>query len=291
MKALPKSICGKPFGVEELEVIQKEIHELKGLNRSRIAERIAKKFKWLDITGKPKLMGARKALLQLHRNGQIELPPPRNRNGNGKPLKAVDIDFPPEIPIEGSKRDIMGLRLDQVVSLGESRLFNALVSKYHYLGYKPLPGAQIRYLIHSDQGMIGGISFGASAWKVADRDRWIGWNRQARERKLFLIMNNTRFLILPWVKVKNLASHILSVSIKKLVRDIPNKYGYCPVLLETFVDSSQYKGTCYQASNWIKLGQTKGRGKCDQYHKANIPIKDIYVYPLKRNFRRFLGVV
>lgn len=290
MGALPKRLCGKPFGEQELSTIRKEIENSNPLLRSEIARRVCKALGWSDIMGKSKLMSARVALLKLHRDGHIELPPPRNGNGNRTSFIQDDVILPQKTELIGTVRSLSGLCLQTVEDEQASKLFNGLVQKYHYLGYRPLPGAQIRYLIRYDKGIIGAISFGGAAWKTAVRDNWIGWDAHTREQHLSGIINNTRFLMLPWVKVKNLASRILSLSVKRLKEDMPARYGYCPVLLETFVDRERFSGTCYRAANWNRLGQTKGRGKCDRSHSANIPVKDIYVYPLKKNFRRFLGV-
>lgn len=290
MKVLPKRLCGKPFSERELSAIRREIENADPFLRSEIARRVCRALDWVDITGKPKLMSARVGLLRLHREEFIELPPPRNGNGNKTAMIHDDIDLPDAIELTGTVRDLTRLRLEIVEGEQQSRIFNALVQKYHYLGYRPLPGAQIRYLIFSDEGILGAISFSGAAWKVAARDNWIGWDARARERYLSGIINNTRFLILPWIKVKNLASRVLCLSVKRLKEDMPDRYGYCPVLLETFVDRERFEGTCYRAANWQRLGQTKGRGKCDRNHTAAIPIKDIYVYPLKKNFQKFLGV-
>ncbi len=290
MGALPKRLCGKPFGEKELSIIRNQIVNATPLLRSEIARRVCHALDWSDIQGKPKLMSARVALLKLHRYSHIKLPPPRNGNGNKTSFIHDDVVLPQKSKLTGSVDKLSGLSLQMVENAQDSQVFNALVQKYHYLGYRPLPGAQIRYLIRCDKGTIGTISFGGAAWKTAARDNWIGWDAGSRERHLSGVINNTRFLILPWVKVKNLASRILSFSVKRLKEDMPFRYGYCPVLIETFVDTERFTGTCYRAANWKKLGQTRGRGKCDRNHSANIAVKDIYVYPLKKDFRRFLGV-
>jgi hypothetical protein len=290
MKALPGKLCGKPFGEKELSVVKKEIENADPFLRSEIARRVCRALDWVDITGKPKLMSARVGLLRLYREGFIELPTPRNGNGNKTAMIHDDTELPDVIELTGTVGDLTGLRLEIVEGERLSRIFNALVQKYHYLGYRPLPGAQIRYLIKSEEGILGAISFGGAAWKVAARDNWIGWDARTRERNLPGIINNTRFLILPWVKVKNLASRVLCLCVKRLKEDMPVRYGYCPVLLETFVDKERFEGTCYRAANWLRLGQTKGRGKHDRHHRAAIAVKDIYVYPLKKNFQKSLGV-
>ena len=163
------------------------------------------------------------------------------------------------------------------------------VHRYHYLGYQPLPGAQLRYLITSAGRMLGAFGFGAAAWKTAPRDQWIGWTAEQRKRNLHLVVNNARFLILPWVKSPNLASKVLSMAARRLPTDWQTAYSYRPVLLETFVQKDRFAGTCYKAANWRYLGDTKGRGKLDVKHENTIPIKAIFVYPLVSDLRSQLA--
>jgi hypothetical protein len=170
----------------------------------------------------------------------------------------------------------------------DSSLWNELIERYHYLGYDPLPGAQMRYFVVAGGRMLAALGFGASAWKVAPRDRFIGWSHEQRSANLNLIVNNARFLILPWVRSPNLASRVLSAVARTLPRDWERRYGYCPVLLETFVEE-RFRGTCYRAANWICVGRTQGRGKLDRKHRAALPKKLIFLYPLRRDFRAALG--
>jgi len=192
--------------------------------------------------------------------------------------------------VEGLVGQLSGLRLEAVQDKRASRLWNGLIDRYHYLGYTPLPGAQLRYLIHCDHGVLGAIGFGAAAWKVAARDRWIGWEAPCRETHLGRVLNNARFLILPWVQVKNLASKVLALAAARIPEDFAARYGTRPVLLETYVEIPRFRGTCYRAANWRHLGETAGRGKCDRTHQAALPRKAVYVYPLAADFRRTLGV-
>ena len=162
------------------------------------------------------------------------------------------------------------------------------IQRYHYLGHKLLPGAQIRYFVYSQNQRIALLGFAAAAWQTAPRDDYIGWNHKQRQKNLHLIVNNARFLILPWIKSHNLASRILAMSAKMLPQHWQEQYGYRPVLLETFVEKPRFKGTCYRAANWVFLGQTKGRGKLGPAGKQSVPIKDLLVYPLDRHFRDLL---
>ncbi|MEE9295707.1 MAG: Druantia anti-phage system protein DruA [Phycisphaerae bacterium] len=170
----------------------------------------------------------------------------------------------------------------------DSSLWNELIERYHYLGYKPLPGAQIRYLVFHGSHLLAALGFSAAAWKVAPRDRFIGWSDQQRRCSLQQVANNSRFLILPWVKAPNLASCILGTAAKRLRRDWQDRYGYAPVLVETFVDRDRFQGTCYRAANWIYVGETQGRGKLDRRHRHPLPVKRVYLYPLHKHFRQKL---
>ncbi len=165
---------------------------------------------------------------------------------------------------------------------------NEYIHRYHYLGHKTLPGAQLRYFVTIDQQIVAALGFGASAWQTAPRDQFIGWNDEQRQNNLALVVNNARFLIMPWVQCKNLASKILSMMAHRLCDDWDAQYNIRPVLLETFVDTERFTGTCYKAANWTHVGQTKGRGKLGPSGKQSVPIKDIWLYPLCRQFKHRL---
>lgn len=290
-ETIPSKLCGRAFSAADLERIGHEIEAANPPLRAEIARRTCRALDWTDAVGRPKLMSARVGLLRLHRAGLIELPTPSGRNGNGRPLKHGPARWPEEVPLAGSVGSLRGLRLAPVSDTAASRLWNGLIDRYHYLGYKPLPGAQLRYLIACEQGLLGALGFGAAAWKVAARDQWIGWQRAEREAHLGRVLNNARFLILPWVRVKNLASKVLSLAAARVAQDFPARYGERVVLLETFVEQPRFQGTCYRAANWQHLGQTSGRGKLDRHHRAALPRKAVYVQPLTTDFRAALGVV
>ncbi len=284
------TLCGRPLSAAEVERIREEIELADPPLRSEIARRVCRALDWSNARGAPKLMSARVGLLRLHRAGVIELPPPRGGNGNGRGLKSEPRRWPAQDPLEGSVGQLTGLRLAPVADVESSRLWNGLIDRYHYLGYTPLPGAQVRYLIESDRGVLGALGFGAAAWKVAARDRWIGWDRRQREAHLGRVVNNARFLLLPWVRVRNLASRVLALAAARVAEDFAERYGERVVLLETFVEQPRFAGTCYRAANWRYLGETAGRGKCDVAHRAELPRKGVYVYPLAADFRAALGV-
>jgi hypothetical protein len=176
----------------------------------------------------------------------------------------------------------------EIVTKPWSFLWNEYIDRYHYLGYTRLSGAQLRYFVKSNGVMIALLGFSAAAWKTNPRDKYIGWTASERERNLYLIVNNARFLILPWIHSKNLGSHILSQISKRIREDWANRYNYRPVLLETFVDKERFRGTCYKAANWIYVGDTQGRGKWDAKNEYKKSVKSIWVYPLVKGFRRYL---
>lgn len=282
-KGIPKRLCGREFTHKDLQTIKEEVQDGYYFSRAEIARQVCNRLNWFNLLGQPQLMSCRVGLLRLDRLGLIELPPPRRRNGNGKGLIRQKAKLPQLSVLTTKLRNLTGLRLDRVRTRKESAYWNSLIDKYHYLGYKPVPGAQVRYLIYWDGGSLGAIGFSASAWKVRVREEWIGWDIATREKGLRLIVNNSRFLILPNIRVKNLASRILSLCKDQLVIDFADTYGYKPVLLETFVEKGRYPGTCYRAANWLYLGDTTGRGKLDRYHKHAVPVKSVFVYPLVRN--------
>jgi hypothetical protein len=283
-------LCGRPLSAADLEAIRRAVREAEPPLRAEVARRVCDALGWCDTLGRPKLMSCRVGLLRLHRAGLIALPAARNGNGHGLGLVKQPDTWPAEQPLGGSAGQLSGLRLEPVADQAASRLWNGLIARWHYLGYRPLPGAQLRYLIQWEQGVLGALGFGAAAWKVAARDRWIGWERAEREAHLGRVLNNARFLILPWVQVKNLASKVLALAAARVGADFAGRYGERPVLLETFVETPRFLGTCYRAANWQYLGETQGRGKCDRTHQAALPRKGVYVYPLVADFRAALGV-
>lgn len=281
------SICGKPFSKYDLEKVREIITEHPTLNRQNLSRIICKEFNWVSANGRLKEMSCRVAMLKLYRTGLIQLPAPQKKSNNGSKLKITSVSDP-QFPIEEEIRKLEQIEIKEVKTSKESRLWNELIERYHYLGYTPLAGAQIRYLIYCRQGLLGAVSFSASAWKVAPRDKWIGWDHKVREKNLHLIINNSRYLILPWVKVKHLASKVLGLCARQIRSDWKKRYNYEPVLLETFVEKNRFKGTCYKAANWIYVGQTQGRGKKDVHNEYKLPIKDIWMYPLVKGFRKEL---
>lgn len=270
--------------------IQETVKQEPGLSRKALSLRVCEWLGWRDALGRAKQMSCRTALMKLHRQGHIQLPVgnpavPRRVAPAKCPkvvesLKEIDCSFE-------QLGDVELIRVSRWSS--KSDIWNALMDRYHYLGAGPLCGAQMRYLIHSkEQGYLGGLSFSAAAWSVQCRDQWIGWSPQARRSHLQKVIGNSRFLILPQVRVKNLASHVLSLSVQRVVKDWVERYGYEPVLMETFVEQARFEGTCYRAANWVELGATEGRGRQDRKHQSMKPIKRVLVYPLRADAREIL---
>ena len=280
--------CGRNFTTEEINKICHLINSDPKPNRFQLSRLVCKEFKWLRPDGRPKDMSCRVAMLRMHRDGLIRLPPSQNPNANNRTGPIFTSASDPCFPISMPAGALGKLFFQQIQTRKDSLLWNELIERYHYLGYTPLPGAQIRYLIYGKSYLLACLGFGAAAWTVAPRDKFIGWTSQQRQQNLHLIVNNARFLILPWITCRNLASRILAAVVKQLPQDWQKLYSYSPVLLETFVEKQRFHGTCYRAANWIHVGQTKGRGKLDRNNLRPLPIKDIFLYPLHKNFRQIL---
>jgi hypothetical protein len=279
--------CGRDFTAEEIETIRAIVARDPGNSRTRISRLVCEALKWYKPDGGLKDMSCRVAMLRMRESGLISLPPSRGLNGNPEMRIRFTEETAEKPPLTTPAGHWSDLRFDLVSEKRQSSLWNEYMHRYHYLGYKRLPGAQLRYMVGNGDDLPALLGFSAAAWKTAPRDRFIGWNDRQRQSKLNLIVNNSRFLVLPWVRSKNLASMILGAIAKRLPADWRSKYNLQPVLLETFVESGKFKGTCYKAANWIFVGQTKGRGKLGD-HKTSIPKKDIWLYPLGRNFKQVL---
>jgi hypothetical protein len=281
-----KCYCGRPFTIDELQTIRRLIEANPGSNRAQLSRQVCELFDWLKPNGELKDMTCRVAMLRMQADGLINLPAAQSRPPR-QPKYLATAATDPQPTLTQPVHELPPLRLHPVGS-ANSRLWNEYIARYHYLGYTPMAGSQSRYFVFAGQRLVALLSFGASAWKLAARERFIGWQDDERQRNLQLVVNNARFLILPWIQSKGLASKILSLIHRQLPNDWLARYGYRPVLLETFVETPRHRGTCYQAANWIKVGQTAGRGKKCPTSKAILPIKDIWLYPLHKNFRSLL---
>jgi hypothetical protein len=274
----------------ELERIRSLLEEEGKRGRCHVSRRVCEELQWFCQDGRLKEMACRDALLQMERDGLITLPALlcKNHLAPKRPIPRTVFGEPgAEISCRVDQLD--EIVLSTVESKSEDELWKELIDRYHYLGYKRLVGAQLRYLFRTEGGvLLGCLGFSAAAWKSAARDKWIGWSAVAREENLEGIVDNSRFLILPWVRVKGLASKTLAMAARALLLDWERAYGYRPVLLESFVEGERFQGTCYRAANWICVGQTLGRGKNDRFHEYSKPIKSIWLYPLSKNFRKVL---
>ncbi len=281
--------CGKWLDIEALLLIKELAEDFWGISQTELANTVCELLDWKRPNGKLKTVECRQFLQDLGERGVIGIP---RKRAEGK-LKNAPVAYTSHSSageeISGSVGDLGGAVLHRVQGRRELGEWKELVDRYHYLGYRQPFGAQLRYLVRcaEREQIVGCLQYSSPAWKVEARDRWIGWEAKQREAGLQRIVQNSRFLILPWIKVKGLASHILGRARRCLAGDWEKLYGYRPYLLETFVEE-RFKGTCYRAANWIELGQTQGRGRMDRTHRCAEPKKTVWVYPLRRDARKWL---
>ncbi len=282
-----KRYSGRVFGPLEIEQIRDIILAHPKASRQQLSYRVCEILDWRKSDGNLKDMSCRVALLRMHREGLIELPAPQHRVNPCRSFIRRTRQAEPEAALEAAVHELKQLRLE-VVQRASSALWNEYIERYHYLGYKPLAGAQLRYFAYAGDRLVGLLGFGAGAWKTGPRDAWIGWSREQRRGNLALIVNNARYLIPPWIRVKGLASKLLAMAARALPAHWEGRYGYRPVLLETFVERERFSGTCYRAANWLCVGQTQGRGKLGDHRLGQVPVKTVWVYPLASDFRERL---
>ncbi|MCK4623644.1 MAG: IS4 family transposase [Desulfuromonadales bacterium] len=258
-------------------------------HRSELATRVCEQFGFYDARGQKQHSGCLKALRDLEAAGHFTLPAVRKRPGRRSPQRLPEsVPLPVEVPSQVG--EIQGLELIVVSMPEQMKIWNELMIEEHPQGAGPLVVRQLRYLIGSQHGWLGGFGFAASALKLADRDEWIGWDAEQRRSYLHFVVGMSRFLIRPSVQCRNLASKVLSMSLAVLPDDFERQYSYRPWLVESFVDTSGYSGGCYRAANWIAVGKTKGRGRQDRFKQSALSTKAIYVYPIENNFRRRMGL-
>ncbi len=286
---VPVTFCGRAFRAQEVELMRVVAHDYAGLGVTEIARTVCELLEWKRPNGGLKNHECRQLLERLEAEGVLRLPALRKLGGTGP--RRVDLSqprFAPE-PIQCAAGECEPLELALVEGPAESRLWREHMERYHYLGCRVPFGAHLRYWVRNCQRELACLLWNSPAWKMKPRDVWIGWSDEQREHNLQWIVNNGRFLVLPWVRVKGLASKILALSARRMPHDWQARYGHQPLLLETLVDADRFRGTCYRAANWIHVGQTAGRGRMDREHKAHgQAIKDIYVYPLVRDARQRL---
>jgi hypothetical protein len=276
------TIRGKQFTNSEIDLIKQIIAVNPGLSRCALSILISQRLNWRQANGHLKDRACRDVLLRLAQKGLIELPRPvytlKTQTAGVKEIDFVE----PENAISGQTGDFTKPVFKIVSDSASRQLWNYLVDKYHYKGCRIVVGRHIKYLVYLEQELIACFGFADAVLHLNSRDQWLGWNPQQRAAKLHLIINNVRFLILPWVKIRNLASKLLSISAQIVPDDWRRFYHYRPVLIETFVEQQRFRGTSYKAANWIYLGQTEGLGRSGMKYYAHGIIKDVYVYPLIR---------
>jgi hypothetical protein len=283
---------GRVFTTEDILYIRELIAAHPGETRRRLSQKLCEAWEWRQPNGALRDMVCRGLLLMLHRAGQIELPAVKFVPAN--PLVRRTRPVPARIdttPIEGRIDQIGPLQFSQVRRTPEERLFNSLVEQYHYLRYEQPVGEHAKYLVCGQGRPIACLGWSSAPRHLGSRDRYIGWSAEARRRNIRFIAYNTRFLILPWVRIENLASHILGRMAARISEDWQLMYGHPIYFLETFVDPERFRGTCYRAANWVLLGNTTGRGKQSNSYVPNRSIKEILGYPLTKGFRDLLGRV
>jgi hypothetical protein len=256
--------------------------------RTRISRILCRKWGWLQPNGRLKDMACREILLTLERKGLIRLPPRFTSANNDKRNRCIPPVETDQTPIAGKLRDFPSVTLHLARNSSLEPLYNSLIARYHYLGYRQIVGSHLKYIAFLGESPVACLGWGSAAWRVKSREEFIGWDQATKVKNLTMVVNNTRFLVLPWVSVKCLASKVLSLNAKRISADWIRTYQHPVHLLETFVERNRFRGTCYQAANWIHAGQTKGMAKRGHQHLFHGSIKDVYLYPLGRNFRKEL---
>jgi hypothetical protein len=282
-------IQGRETTPEDIEFIRELIESNPSWHRSRLSKELCRLWNWRAANGQVKDMAARSFLLKLEARGLITLPPRRERYRNLRGARTVEV--PPVLhgtdPITSNLKSLQPVRVE-AVDAGNLELFKCLISQYHYLPFHTV-GKNMGYMAFDrEERPLACLLFGSAAWSCAPRDAFIGWDSGTREARINLITNNTRFLILPWVRVPHLASHVLSRVARRIRGDWQEKYAHPVHLLETFVERGRFRGTCYRAANWTCVGKTKGRSRQDRYTTMKVAVKDVYLYPLSKGFREAL---
>jgi hypothetical protein len=282
--------CGREFSDQEIDWVNRLIETEPDISRQQLSIRFCRQSNWRKPDGGLKDMSCRVAFLKMDKDGLVCLPAPKKAYAKPGSRKRRTAQCRRQEQIgepAGQLNPVL-----ELVDKSQSAIWNEFIDRYHYLGYTALPGAQLRYFVKSNGRVVALLGFGAAAWKTAPRDDYIGWSAKQRKNNLHLIINNARFLILPWVNSKNLGSKILSMAARRVAADWQDRYNYRPQLVETFVEKKRFDGICYKAANWVCVGDTKGRGKLDVKNEYKLPVKSVWLYPLCRNFRNKLcGVV
>jgi transposase len=279
----PLQYSGRQFSQEQLQQVRGLIAASPESSRTAISRQVCQLLDWRKANGGLKEVSCRVALLRMEQDGWLTLPPRRRQSNNHRRTPPRTPTAEPQPSQEFSLPQLGRLRLE-IVTPEQSALWNEYIDRYHYLGYKTLVGAQLRYWAYADDRLLALFGYGASAWRLAPRDHCIGWSDTQRRAGLSRVVGQARFLILPWIRCPNLASKLLSLSAAQLSADWEQRYRIRPWLLESFVDTSRFQGVCYRAANWIDVGKTQGRGKKDRHQKARLPRKQVYLYPLANDY-------
>ena len=288
MGMLPITIRTRTISQPDLEFIQVTVNAHWDKGRTQISKILCQKWNWFQPNGRPKDMACREILLTLHRNGLLDLPPGKHDGRNLKRNRSIPIVLIDQSAIQSKLSDLPIVQLKLVRNTPLEPLYNSLVQQHHYLSYRQIVGNHLKYIAFIEDRPVACLGWGSAAWSVKSRDSLIGWDKATKENNLHFVANNTRFLILPWVKVKFLASKLLALNAKRIFNDWMRVYNHPIYLLETFVEKDRFKGTCYKAANWLCVGQTKGTAKRGHDHLFHGKIKDVYLYPLRKDFRKKL---
>ena len=287
---------GRTITGTDLEFIRGLIAENPGLSRRALSAKLCEAWNWRQPNGGLCDMVCRGLMLQLHRAGHIELPPVRWLNPNPLARRHAERRKPVPVlvdqtPLESTLADIQPLEFVQVRRTVEEKLFNSMLDRYHYLGYTQPVGEHLKFVVYAQDRPIACLGWSSAPRHLGPRDRFIGWSAEARRKNIRFLAYNTRYLLLPWVRVKHLASHILGCMARLLPAEWERVYRHPVYYLETFIDPGRFRGTCYRAANWQYLGLTTGLGKDSRDQKPNRPVKEVLGYPLRKNFRRLLEEV
>lgn len=281
--------CGKSVSANEQQLILEIIDRYQGLARTELASTLCELLNWIRPNGKLKTVECRQFLESLHQRGILRLPDKRSQAKRRNSKISLTQSSEANETLQGPLKNFRPIRLTPVTNDSDRTLWKELIERYHYLGYRVPFGAHLRYFIHSaglKATILGCFQFSSPAWRMAARDKWIGWSDVIRGNNLQHIINNSRFLILPHVKIKNLASHVLSLVTCQVVEDWHAHYCLKPLLIETLVDQNKFSGGCYRAANWIEVGVTTGRGRQDSQHQRHNAVpKRIFLCPLQKNAR------
>ena len=285
---LPITIRKRTFIKTDLELIQATVNSHWGKGRKQISKILCQQWNWRQPNGRLKDMACREILLTLNRKGLITLPPRLNSANNDKRNRSIPIVEIDQTPLQEKLSNLPSVKLKLVRNTSLEPLYNSLVQHHHYLGYRQIVGNHLKYIAFIEHRPVACIGWGSAAWSVKSRDAFIGWDKSTKGKNLHFVASNTRLLLLPWISIKYLASKILALNVKRICDDWLRIYNHPLYLLETFVEKNRYKGTCYKAANWIRVGQTKGTAKKGHDHLFHGNIKDVYLYPLSKDFKRKL---